>query len=620
MKKSELRKIIKEAIRDIYPSRKINVIPPKPIKGYKPKKGEILEEGPFSARKVWATMCDLPGVGLHPGGGTPAYGLSLNFNDIYVGKMTINGNKPNVGDIFRNSPSVSGNAQSGGDDRYYRVTDTGAWTMGTTVNYPAGSESGNCKDDISYPNQFVCGWEKSSQNVHPNGLVNFKNGGVKSCHEVPNEIVVEDYIRAGVWWPQDASGWDNNDPSTWTLRQFGGGNPAQQIGVSPPILDWWVFFNNINECKTYCGAWDNQFGGTGGTFGCMDELWGVPMVQPGCVPSYPWDMQAYPYSNISACQINCVHDDFESDYPNFDGDRFMCDGSGGCAPCDYTQVTNGANGNWYGSAMTYGPCKFGNEQDCLDAQGTPDGCDYPENPKFRCGHCNVNTPCTQAQIDNNPGVCVFDNVTDCSAYCQSTTFFGNEYFKCPRPDKFGNISPNCLPCTAYEVLLSINAQQPNSPSYIAGANDPGCTNLQACQDKINQGICDQGKIKLAPGEKGITNEPSSFDNDVLSKVLNPDDEIGTLDIEPEIEPELRDLETEPIIEPVSEPESDQIGGCTHDGDCVKGQSCVNGICVDGGMIEPEVPEIPEDPIDLPPLDKALRERMQKIANIKFKKK
>ena len=25
------------------------------------------------------------------------------------------------------------------------------------------------------------------------------------------------------------------------------------------------------------------------------------------------------------------------------------------------------------------------------------------------------------------------------------------------------------------------------------------------------------------------------------------------------------------------------GGCTHDGDCHKGQSCVNNVCVDGGM-------------------------------------
>tara|TARA_R110002153_G_C13307784_1_gene496167 strand:- start:808 stop:2655 length:1848 start_codon:yes stop_codon:yes gene_type:complete len=614
MKKSQLRKIIRESIKSISQSPKLrykNTSKPLP-----PKDKKVLEEGPFSARGVKAEVCSLPSVGLHPGGGTPSYGLALYGNTFNFSKMTIGGNKPEVGDIFKNSPSINGTAQSGGqgdgyaNGLYYRVTETSSWSMGTTTNFPS-SNTGQCNDSISYPNQFVCGWEKSTQNVNQSA-VNFKNGGVKSCHEVPNEAIVEDYIRAGFWWPQDASGWDNNDPSTWTLRQFGGGNPVQQIGTSPPILDWWVFFNSVSECKSYCGSWDDQFGGSGGTFGCMDQLWGVPMTQPGCVPAYPWDMNAYPYSNISACQLDCEFDDFESDWPGFDGDRWMCDGEN-CAPCDYTLVTNTTTGGWYGPDI-YGPCKFTSEQDCNDAQSTTEGCSYPENPKFRCGHCDVNTPCTQFQIDNNPGVCIFDNITDCSNYCDSTSFFGTEFYKCPRPDKFGNISPNCSICSAYEVILSMNAGQPNHPNYIAGANDPGCTSLPDCQDKINQGICTQGKIDLAPGGKG-TEIPNQLANNPTLKKLDPEDEIGSFEFEPELDVVAKkdDKEFKPVdfSEPeyTPEPEPEMVVGCSVDGDCDKGQRCEKGICIEDQLMKD--PLTPTEPID-----RALMERMQKLANIK----
>ena len=55
-----------------------------------------------------------------------------------------------------------------------------------------------------------------------------------------------------------------------------------------------------------------------------------------------------------------------------------------------------------------------------------------------------------------------------------------------------------------------------------------------------------------------------------------------------------------------------VVGCSVDGDCDKGQRCEGGVCVvDLLMVDPLTPT--------EPIDRALVERMQKLANIKSKK-
>jgi hypothetical protein len=115
----------------------------------------IISEGPFSARGVYATLCcssiqlgywqstnPLPAVITAANGNRGAKYINHN-------KMTINGNTPQVGDYFRAVESEGGsptgdhpNGESSG--LIYRVTAVTPWDLGTTYNFPAANGCPSC--------------------------------------------------------------------------------------------------------------------------------------------------------------------------------------------------------------------------------------------------------------------------------------------------------------------------------------------------------------------------------------------------------------------------------------------------------------------------------------------
>tara|TARA_R110002167_G_scaffold351814_1_gene564472 strand:- start:5210 stop:6256 length:1047 start_codon:yes stop_codon:yes gene_type:complete len=170
----------------------------------------------------------------------------------------------------------------------------------------------------------------------------------------------------------------------------------------------------------------------------------------------------------------------------------------------------------------------------------------------------------------------------------------------------GSCVQNCY--TGSSVMASIpptyNCEQiGNHPKFgsecVVVPSQPGSVaigqfqTLQACQDSGCEPIQDIEPKDLEPFS------PITFDP--IDKITQPEDEFGT--VEPEIEPQAKIT----------------LPGCVVDEDCPSDfptpKCCDNGVCIECPY-EPKEPEGFEDINDLPPIDKALQERLQKLADIK----
>jgi|TARA_R110000822_G_scaffold309887_1_gene440555 hypothetical protein len=349
----------------------------------------LLKEGWNDGRKVWAQLCawdNSAGDGSIPSSG------------FYHSKMTINGNKPEVGDTFRNKESEGGNptgSSYGIENAVYKVTDTGNWTMGTTYNFPADS---NCGGHVGV--QWVCLFEWGGNDPYTSNDPTPSGGHYNVCKEMIHESL----------------NWQLNDPNSTGQGNF------------PPIGTWYVFHDTIQECEDYCiGTFDCQL--TSGT------PQGGPNTPPqgGCFQTYPWEINNGYYPTIQDCEEGCPYVNASGTSGKYKCADTNCDPLSmaclkECTECDYYEVLAGN-------------CPYDSVQECKDSD-----CEIVE--AYRCHDCN--TPCTQNQI--NAGVCPYvqqvnganDAKAECAAACAST-----DKYRCANPDKFGN--PRCAECKEFEL-------------------------------------------------------------------------------------------------------------------------------------------------------------------------
>jgi hypothetical protein len=224
----------------------------------------------------------------------------------------------------------------------------------------------------------------------------------------------------------------------------------------------------------------------------------------------------------------------------------------------------------------------------------PSLCEYE---LYRCGHCS--TPCTAFMIQNNPGLCQYDNTADCIQGCDSQTA-DIERWTCMGPDKFGN-QQGCRLCTQYEIdNAAPNLGGVQGTPYGCKAQG-GHATQQACEFHLQNWI-----------NSGSSNDWYGCG--------------GPKKIEPSKEPSID------LISPVTTDPQDQIdcpcpggvGCCAVSSNCPEGEVCSGGCCKPSDtkfgttLDEPEIADEPIDYIPDPetPIDNSLMERMKKLAGIK----
>ena len=352
-------------------------------------KKELLKEGMWDGREVWAQLCawdNSAGDGSIPG------------TSFHHHKMTINGNTPHVGDTFRNKESEGGtptNTSYGIENGIYKVTSTSGWNMGTTYNFPADS---NCGGHVG--TQWLCAFEWGGNDPYTSADPTPSGGHYNVCLEYPHESLF----------------WEMNDPNSTSGGQL------------PPSGTYYNFSDTKQECEDYCiGTFDCQL-----TSGTPQGGPNTPL-QGGCFQTYPWEINSGYYQTIQDCEEGCPYVNTSGTSGKYKCGDSNCDPQSmncvkECQECDYNEVLAGN-------------CPYDSEQECEDS-----GCEEVE--AYRCYDCN--TPCPQQLVD--AGHCPYvqqpNGANDAKAECNAACADTNKW-KCGRPDKFGN--PRCSYCKQFEL-------------------------------------------------------------------------------------------------------------------------------------------------------------------------
>ena len=240
-------------------------------------------------------------------------------------------------------------------------------------------------------------------------------------------------------------------PSGWWSLQMGG-----SIQGSISVSDW-----RTTECHPCSGGntlnnFADWMAGIGNTYSTNIQSSAASFLNnfgeggyqgSGWNPILPHqnhgDCGNYNSSNIcvgSACQY-CWHGLFTNlQACNSAIDNGDWSGFGGQA---YTVGSNSSN-PYYGCLDTLASNFIGSSTQNPGIVSDPSMCEYE---LYRCGDCN--TPCTPFVVQNNPGLCQYDNTADCIQGCDSQTA-DSERWTCMGPDKFGN-QQGCRLCTQYEI-------------------------------------------------------------------------------------------------------------------------------------------------------------------------
>jgi len=368
---------------------------------------ELLTEGPFSGREVWADLCgwdNSAGDGSCP---------SCSFHHH---KMTINGNTPQVGDLFRNIESEGGTptgSNYGVHGATYRVTDVDPWNLGTTYNFPTGS---NCQGHVG--TQWVCLFEWGGNDPYTSADPTPAGGHYNYCREMMHESLY----------------WQLSDPN----------NTGQ--GNYPPVSTWYNFSDTLQECEDYCiGTFDCQL-----TMGTPQGGPNTP-AQGGCYQRYPWEINSGFYPTIQDCEAGCPYVNPSVEY--YKCGNSTCDPQNPncvkeCEECDYVEFLQGN-------------CPYSSEQECKDS-------DCEEVEAYRCHDCN--TPCSQQLVDlgHCPYVQHPNGLNDAKAECAAACNESNKW-TCGMPDKFGN--PRCRKCKQFELTDGTNCF--NTEQECLDSNCPG---------------------------------------------------------------------------------------------------------------------------------------------------
>ena len=349
---------------------------------------ELIQEGMWDAREVWAQVCmwdNNAGDGSCPG-------CSFHHH-----KMTINGNTPHVGDLFRNKESRNGNPTNtsyGIENAIYRVTDTSGWNLGNTYNFPGAS---NCPGHVG--TQFVCLFEWGGNDPYTSANPTPAGGHYNYCKEMMHEDLY----------------WELSDPNN-TGAGF------------PPVGTWYVFHDTLQECEDYCiGTFDCQL-----TMGTPQGGPNTP-AQGGCFQRYPWEINDGFYATIQDCEEGCPYTNASGTSGKYKCADSTCDPQSmlcvkECEECDYYEVLAGN-------------CPYDSEQECKDS-------DCEDVEAYRCYDCN--TPCSQQLVaaGHCPYVQQPNGANDAKAECAAACADTNKW-TCGVPDKFGN--PRCRYCKQFEL-------------------------------------------------------------------------------------------------------------------------------------------------------------------------
>ena len=259
MKKSQLRNIIRESIKQMMAE-------------------QLLNEGPFSAREIEATTCDgyYSGANNTPQGNPITQGLTWCWGcspNYYHRKTTIGGAKPQVGMIFRNIESEGGTPTGVGTGWHMRVTWVGSWKTGTTYNHAAISSCGAGQGVGSY--SYSCQSPNLGSPFYP------ASGG---CF---------------VDWPSFGLGvWSGT--SAYAINYGVGGSGYQS---------YW----NIQDCEATC-SWDPNYTGQTEGYKCISQnSWGntnhgnnASGDGSECIPCTTLEIQngTCPYATLNDCKTD----------------------------------------------------------------------------------------------------------------------------------------------------------------------------------------------------------------------------------------------------------------------------------------------------------------------------
>jgi len=272
----------------------------------------IISEGPFSGRGVhatlccsdmmlgyWASTCPLPAV-ITASNGNRGSGY------LTIGKMTVNGNTPQVGQYFKGLESQGGtptgnnpNGESSG--LIYKIMSVTAWNpFYSTVNFPSAGGCPSCPG--------ISTWTCNPQ-YHMSS--NYYTGGQGICTELPTNCAIyateQDCQNSG---DPDCAG---NDIFVCTQ-----GSCVQNPTGNYPLANQ---YPSMQQCQQNCQQikWKCD-----GSYNCVQDPNGQYTTQQDCQqdcspPSVTYDCNANgscvpvqgaggQYLSMALCQQHCQYD------------------------------------------------------------------------------------------------------------------------------------------------------------------------------------------------------------------------------------------------------------------------------------------------------------------------